>query len=99
MLSIFKGFGLSETDIAVYTFLEKEGPRIGRELPGPLRKNRRQIYRSLKELQTKNLVTLSAERSTRFQAVPFETVIDLFVKSTIKEAKRLKKEQLDLYST
>jgi predicted transcriptional regulator len=93
ILQIIKGFGLSDSDFDVYFLLSKKGPRIGRELSKELNRNKKQIYRSLKELQSKSLVTATLENSKRFQAVPFEQVIDLFVKSRIEQAKQLQKDK------
>jgi len=92
------GFGLSEEDVDVYIFLAKRGPKIERELSKALNKNKQQVYRSLKELRQKQLVFTTIESSARFQAVPFEKVLDLFVRSKIKEAKQLLHNKKEILS-
>jgi predicted transcriptional regulator len=93
VLSIIRAFGVSETDVEVYIFLAKKGPQIGRELSKALNKNKQQVVRSLKELHRKNLVIATMENSPRFQAVPFERVLDLFIKTRMEEAKYFQKDK------
>ena len=92
------GLGLSETDAKIYTFLAKKGPLIGRELSKALGVNKQQIYRSIFQLRNKGLVNATSERSIRFQAVPFEKVLDLFVKSRIEEAEHIQRDKNKLLS-
>ena len=51
-----------------------------------------QIYRILKNLQKKGLVEATLEYPTRFTAVPFEKVIDSFIKSKREEVAQIESQ-------
>jgi sugar-specific transcriptional regulator TrmB len=83
-----RNFGLTEKEAEVYVFLGKQGPLKRVELSKLLKMNKGQVYRTLKRLQNKGLVESTLEHPIRFTAVPFENVIDSFIKS--------KREEVDL---
>jgi len=71
------GFGLTRVDAEVYVYLAKKGPQKAVDLAKALNINKQKIYASLKNLQTKGLV--SKDR-TIFSALPFEEALDLLIK-------------------
>lgn len=58
--------------------------------------NKGQLYRILKSLQKKGLVEATLEYPTRFTAVPFEKVIDSFIKSKREEVAFIEEAKQDL---
>jgi sugar-specific transcriptional regulator TrmB len=59
---------------------------------------KRQLYRSLKKLQNKGIVSATAEHSALFSAVPFEKVLDIFAKAKMEEAQRIEQNKEEILS-
>ena len=76
-----RDFGLSEKEIEVYILLGKRGPKKGIEITKQLKMHKGQVYRTLKSLQKKGLVEVTLEYPARFTAVPFENLIDSYIKT------------------
>jgi len=92
---VLENLGLTGKEAEICIFLAKRGPQKGVELAKQLKKHKAQIYRILKRLQTKGLVELTLEAPTRFTAVPFEKVLDQFVKIKQEEAAFIEKTKKD----
>jgi sugar-specific transcriptional regulator TrmB len=90
--------GLSQTDAEVYVFLATKGPQKAREVANALKMHKRQLYRSLKKLQNKGIVSSTAEHPARFSAVPFEKVLDLLLKAKLGEAQRIEQNKEEILS-
>ncbi len=90
---VLKSFGVTEKEAEVYIFLAKHGVQRSGEIAKRIKTDKSEVYRVLKNLQSEGMVESTLESPTRFTAVPFETVIDLFVKakraevSSIEQAK------------
>jgi sugar-specific transcriptional regulator TrmB len=95
---ILRNFGLSEKEAEVYIFLGKRGALKGSEITRQLKMNKGQVYRILKGLQKKGLVETTLEYPTRFIAVPFEKVVDSFIKSKREEVALIEKTKKELLS-
>jgi sugar-specific transcriptional regulator TrmB len=95
---VLKNFGLTEKEAEVYIFLAKHGVLKGGEIARQIKKDKAQVFRILKSLQTKGLVESTLEVPTRFTAVPFETVLDFFVKAKRDEAALIESSKRDLLS-
>jgi len=54
------------------------------------------LYLTIKNLQSKGLVTATLEHPAKFSAVPFEKVLDLFIKAKTEEAQRIKQDKKNL---
>jgi sugar-specific transcriptional regulator TrmB len=93
-----RNFGLSEKEAEVYIFLGKRGALKGSEITRQLKMNKGQVYRILKGLQKKGLVETTLEYPTRFIAVPFEKVVDSFIKSKREEVALIEKTKKELLS-
>jgi PAS domain S-box-containing protein len=93
VLETLKGIGLTEKDAEVYIQLAKRGTIIARDLTKPGKINKAQVYRSLKNLQSKGIVEASIETPQNFTAMPFERVYDLYVGIKNEEAKKLKQNR------
>jgi sugar-specific transcriptional regulator TrmB len=96
---ILKDFGLTEKELEVYVFLAKHGVLKTREVARQIRKDKAQVLRILKSLENKSLVESTLEAPKRFSAVPFEKVLDAFVKAKRDEATLIEstKNELLLY--
>jgi sugar-specific transcriptional regulator TrmB len=96
---ILKDFGLTPSEAEVYVFLAKRGVLKSREVARQLKKDKAQILRVLKSLEGKGLVESTFESPKRFSAVPFEKVLDAFVKAKRDEANLIEstKKELLLY--
>ena len=93
-----KSIGLSEKESEIYIFLGKRGPLKGSEISRKLKVNKGQVYRILKGLQKKGLVEATLEYPTRFTSVPFEKVIDSFIKAKREEVDQIEESKDDLLS-
>lgn len=80
--------GLNRSDANVYVFLAKNGPHNGKDLCNALKMQKPQLYPCLKNLQNKQLVNATQQRPALFSAVPFETALELLIKTKMNEAKR-----------
>ncbi len=89
MQEILVKLGFTETEAHIYLCLTKEGPKKGRDISQALKLYSPQLYRTLKKLQSKGIVNASPEYPTRFSAVPFDKVLDLFIRANMGEAKHL----------
>jgi len=98
VLKALLSLGLTEMDAKVYIFLAKKGLQKAIDIAKSLRMNKEQLYRSLKKLQSKGIVTATLEHPARFSALPFEKVLDLFVKAKMEEAEEIKQNKDEILS-
>lgn len=99
---IFKALvnlGLSETDAQVYIYLATKGPAKARNIIHNLPVTKRQIYRSLKRLQNRNIIIANTERPAEFSALPFEEVLDMLIEMKQEQAQAIKKRRKELLSS
>jgi sugar-specific transcriptional regulator TrmB len=96
MLKTLESLGLKQLDAEVYVYLAKNEPQKARDISEALETYKRQLYRSLTNLQRKGMVSASQERPARFSAVSFDKVLDLFIQANRGEAQRIEenKEQI-----
>jgi HTH-type transcriptional regulator, sugar sensing transcriptional regulator len=85
-------------DSQVYLYLAKKGPQKGKDVTKALKINRPQLYRSLKSLQNKGIVSSTFEHPARFSAVPFEKVLEMFIKAKMEETQRLQQSKAEILS-
>jgi PAS domain S-box-containing protein len=90
--------GLTPIDARVYLFLEKKGPKKGKELLSALKLNRQQLYRSLKNLQSKGVVSSTLERPAQFSSIPSEQIVDMVIKNKVNEASQLQHRRAEILS-
>jgi len=99
ILQTLSDFGLTRLDIKVYIYLAKKGPQKGIEISKSLKVQKQPLYRSLKNLQKKAIVSATLERPARFSAVPFEKILDLFIRAKLEEAQNIQTEKNKLLSS
>ena len=90
--------GLTEMDAKVYIFLSKKGLQKALDISKSLKMNKEQLYRSLKKMQTKGIVTATLEHPARFSAVPFKKILDLFIRAKMDEAQELEQNKDEILS-
>ncbi len=73
---VLRDFGLTQKEIEIYIFLAKHNPIKGGEIAKRTKTHRALVYRILGSLQRKGLVETTLESPTRFQATPFESILD-----------------------
>lgn len=93
-----RDFGFTEKEVEVYIFLGKRGALKGGDITKRLKMHKGQVYRTLKSLQKKGLVEATLEYPARYIAVPFEKLIDSFIKSKREEVEHIEKTKKDLLS-
>jgi len=93
ILKTLIGFGLSRLDSDIYLFIAKKGLVKASDITKGLNTQKQPLYRSLKNLQSKGIVTATLERPARFAAVPFDKVVDVFIRSKMAEAQRLQENK------
>jgi len=76
-----------------------DGPQRGKNIAEALNLYKQQLYRSLKNLRDKGMVSVTLERPSNFSAVPLEKVVDLFVKAKAEQAKVLQESREELLAT
>jgi HTH-type transcriptional regulator, sugar sensing transcriptional regulator len=96
VLKMLIGLGLTRLDSEVYIFLAKKGPLKGIEITKGLKAQKQPLYRSLKNLQSKGIVTATLEHPARFTAVSFDKVVDIFIKTKMAEAQRIQENKNEI---
>jgi len=96
VLRILENFGLARTDAKVYVYLAKKGPKRETDLSSAFKLTEQQLCSSLKNLQSKGIVTATVEKSALFSAVAFERVLDLLVKVNIEQAQAIKETKEEI---
>jgi sugar-specific transcriptional regulator TrmB len=99
VLKTLRELGLTRLDTEVYIYLAKKGPQKGKEISKALKVQKQQLYRSLKNLQKKAIVSATLERPAKFSAVPFEKALDLFIRAKLEEAQNIQTEKNKLLSS
>ena len=91
-------FGLTQIDAAVYVFLAKKGLQKGLDIRKALKITKEQLYSSLRSMKSKGIISSTIEHPARFSALPFEKVLDLFIKAQLEETRRLQNSKEEILS-
>ncbi len=77
-------------------YLAQNDPQKARDIAEALETYNRQLYRTLRNLQRKGIVSASQDRPALFSAVSFDKVLDQFIEANREEAQRIEqnKEQI-----
>ena len=89
---------LTRTDAEVYIYIAMKGPETARKISESLSISRRQIYRSLKNLQNIDIVLVNNEVPSEFSAISFERVVDILLEMKNNQAKSLEENKAELIS-
>jgi sugar-specific transcriptional regulator TrmB len=87
------GLGFSDTERQIYVFLSKKGLKRGRDISLALKMNKQQLYPSLKNLQSKGVVSVTLKHPAQFSALPFEKVLDLYLKTKMDEVRQIQQSK------
>lgn len=98
MLKTLESLGVGEPDAQVYILLGKKGPQKAVDIAKFLGMSKQTAYRAIKTLQGKGIITATLEHPSQFIAVPFERVLDLFVKAKTEEVQRIEQDKKGLLS-
>ena len=98
VLKMLANLGFDPLDAKVYVYLAKKGMQKASEIRKATKLTKQQLYPSLKRLQSKGIVSSTIEHPARFSAMPFEKVLDLFIKAKIEETKRLRQSKAEILS-
>jgi sugar-specific transcriptional regulator TrmB len=96
MLKTLALIGFFQSDAEIYLHLTLEGPKCAYTIAEKLKMPHSQVYRVLRRLGNKSIITVSAGHPMTFSAAPFEEVLDLFKKSTIEDAKHLEQNKKEI---
>ncbi len=88
---VLRNFGLTEKEAELYIFLAKRSALRSGEIAKGIKTHRVEVYRMLKSLQTKGVIESTLESPARFTTVPFETVLDSFIKAKREETALIEK--------
>jgi sugar-specific transcriptional regulator TrmB len=98
ILKTLESLGFTQWDAKVYIILAKRGPIKASDAARALKLSKQRLYPIVKSLQSKGIVNSTLERPARFSAVPFEKVLDLFVKAKMEQAQRIQQNRDELLS-
>ncbi len=98
MLKTLEELGFDQIDAQVYVYLAKKGIRKASDICKGLKLEKQQLYPSLKRLQSKGTVSSTLEHPARFSALPFEKVLDFFIKAKIEETRNLQQRKVEILS-
>jgi sugar-specific transcriptional regulator TrmB len=91
-------FGLTQIDADIYVFLAKKGAQKGLEIRSALKLSKEQLYSSLRDMKTKGIISSTIEHPARFSVLPFEKVLDLFIRAKMEETQRLQQSKDEILS-
>ncbi len=96
VLKMLVNLGFDQIDAQVYIYLAKRGMQKASEICKASKLTKQQLYPSLKRLQGKGVVSSTFEHPARFGAIPFEKVLDIFIKAKIEETQNLQKSKMEI---
>jgi sugar-specific transcriptional regulator TrmB len=98
LLKTLENLGFDQVDAQIYVYLAKKSLQKASDVCKALKLTKQQLYPSIKRLQSKGIVSSTMQHPARFSAMPFEKVLDLFIKEKIEETKRLEQSKAEILS-
>ena len=83
VLKTLANIGFDEVEAQIYVYLAKKGTQRASNICRALKLTKQQFYPAIKRLQSKCVVSSTMEHPARFNVLPFEKVLDLFIKAKI----------------
>jgi sugar-specific transcriptional regulator TrmB len=93
MLKTLVNFGFERQDAEVYVYLALNGPKKAKDIAAALKTYERQVYRSLRKLQNKEIANATPDLSTNFSVISLDKLLDLLAKASLEEARRIEQEK------
>ena len=81
IFNVLRDSNLTENESKVYVFLAKIGAQRACGISRSLSIHKAQVYRVLKNLESRGMVDLTLEKPARYTAVPFENILELLIKT------------------
>ncbi len=97
-LDTLKDLELTEVDAQVYIYLAKKGSREENALAEALKLSINQLNLCLENLLKMGMINIAHDESSKYFAIPFEKVLDDFVKATAEETETLRANRNRLIS-
>ena len=98
VLKSLTDLGFKKTEAKIYFYLAKNGPRKAKDITYAIGITKQRLYPLLKELQKKSVINPTLARPTKFEAISYEKLLDLFAKTKMEEAKTLQQNKGKLLS-
>jgi len=99
IIKTLESFGFKRIEAEVYVYLAKKGPLKTEKIAAALKLSKQKLYPILKNLQNKDMVTVSPQYPSLFFAVEFEKVLDMLVKADLEQAQTIKETNKELLSS
>ena len=96
IMKTLENLGFDQVDAQIYVYLAKKGLQKASDLCKTLKLTKQQLYPSIKRLQSKGIVSSTMQHPARFSVMPFERVLDLFIKAKIEETQRLRQSKTEI---
>ena len=93
MLKTLVNFGFERQDAEVYVYLALNGPKKAKDIATALKTYERQVNRSLKKLQNKEIVNATPELPAIFSVISLDKLLDLLARASLEEARRIEQEK------
>jgi sugar-specific transcriptional regulator TrmB len=98
VLKTLENLGFDKVDAQMYVCLAKKGLQKASDICKALKLTKQQFYPGIKRLQSKGMVSSTMQHPARFSVMPFEKVLDLFIKTKIEETQRLRQNKAEILS-
>jgi sugar-specific transcriptional regulator TrmB len=96
VLKTLANIGFDEVDAQIYLYLAKKGMKKASDIYKSLKLTKQQFYPSIKRLQSKGILKSTIEHPARFSVLPFEKVLDTFIKAKFDEARVLEQNKKEI---
>ena len=93
MLKTLVNLGFEQQDAEVYVYLALNGPKKAKDIATALKTYERQVYRSLKKLQNKEIVNATPDLPANFSVISLDKLLDLLARASLEEARRIEQER------
>jgi len=93
MLKMLESLGLKRLDAKVYVYLVHYGSQKVEDIAEVLEIYKWQLYRSLKNLKLKGMISVGQDRPALFSAVSFDKVLDSFIISNREAAQYIEQNK------
>ena len=91
--TVLKNAGLTEKEAIIYILIAKHEPLSGTEIAKLTKKDKAQVFRILKKLLAKSVIETTLEFPTRYTVIPFESILEMVVKSKRDEISSIEKNR------
>jgi sugar-specific transcriptional regulator TrmB len=81
IFNVLRDSKLTENESKVYVFLAKSDAQRACNISRSLSMHKAQVYRVLKNLESRGMVDLTLEKPARYTAVPFEQLLEFLIKT------------------